>query len=129
MIFWCSIIIEMFTKTNKLSGAEGSNNNIHQPTCCGGMCVDMSAEGCCSCRVPFHIYPLGHHEKGQEVGKITKVWGGFGKEILTVADSFELHFPDGVDQVTKARLLGATFMINQLFFENSGGVPETWTIS
>jgi hypothetical protein len=99
--------------------------NIHQPTCCGGMCVDMCAEGCCSCRVPFHIYPIGHHEKGQEVGKITKVWGGLGKEILTDADSFELHFPNGVDQVTKARLLGATFMINQLFFENSGGAPES----
>jgi hypothetical protein len=95
--------------------------NIHQPTCCGGCCVDVCAEGCCSCRVPFHIYAPGDHEKGKEVGKITKIWGGLAKEVFTDADTFELQFPNDADQATKARLLGATFLINQLFFENSGG--------
>ena len=70
--------------------------------------------GCCSCRIPFHVYEPG---KGQEVGSIVKVWGGLGSEVFTDADRFEVKFPAGADGSTKARLLGMTFMLNQLFFE------------
>ena len=56
------------------------------------------------------------------MGRIVKVWGGLGQEILTDADSFEVEFPDDADSVMKANILGATFLINQLFFEsNSAG--------
>jgi hypothetical protein len=48
--------------------------DIHQPTCCGGMCVDCCAEGCCSCRIPFYIYPPGASgDVGSQSGKIVKV--------------------------------------------------------
>lgn len=94
---------------------------MHQPTCCGGMCVDICAEGCCSCRIPFHFYIPGQQDKGQEVGQVVKVWSGLGTELFTDADKFELRFPNGADAATKTRLLGATFLVNQLFFENKGG--------
>lgn len=91
---------------------------LHQPTCCMGMCVNPCAEGCCNCKVPFYIYPT-EGDKDKEVGKITKVWGGMAKEMFTDADTFETDFPEGVDAQTKARILGAVFMINQVFFESS----------
>eukprot|EP00598_Pedospumella_elongata_P005345 CAMPEP_0184980898 /NCGR_PEP_ID=MMETSP1098-20130426/10767_1 /TAXON_ID=89044 /ORGANISM="Spumella elongata, Strain CCAP 955/1" /LENGTH=257 /DNA_ID=CAMNT_0027504399 /DNA_START=32 /DNA_END=805 /DNA_ORIENTATION=+ len=94
--------------------------NVHQPTCCGGCCVDICAEGCCSCRIPFHIYEPGKHTKGEEVGQVVKIWSGLGKEMFTDADNFELRFPPNADAHTKTRLLGATFLINQLFFEGQG---------
>lgn len=92
--------------------------HIHQPTCCGGMCVDLCSEGCCSCRIPFHVYAPGREEKGQELGSVTKIWSGMKKEITSDADNFELQFPADADTTTKTRLLGATFLINQIFFEN-----------
>ena len=29
---------------------------IQMPTCCGGMCIDVCAEGLCNCRIPFYVY-------------------------------------------------------------------------
>lgn len=55
--------------------------DIHQPTCCGGTCVnccDKDGAGCC--RVPFFIYPSGGDEQSRS-GKITKVWLGMKKEV------------------------------------------------
>lgn len=97
---------------------------IQQPTCCGGCCVNCCAEGFCSCRVPFYIYEPGQHVAGQEVGKVVKIWSGLLNELFTDADKFELRFPTNADGHNKTRLLSATFLINQLFFENqssSGG--------
>jgi hypothetical protein len=52
------------------------------------------------------------------VGEITKVWGGFSKELLGDADTFKIIFPPNIDGPAKANLLGTTFLINQLFFES-----------
>jgi hypothetical protein len=38
---------------------------ISPPVCCGGCCVDVCAEGCCNCKIPFYLYPPG---KRQEAG-------------------------------------------------------------
>ena len=100
---------------------EALQYNLHQPTCCCGMCVDLCAEGCCSCRIPFNIYEPGKHAAGQEVGQVVKVWSGLATEVFTDADKFELRFPANADAQTKTRLLGATFLINQLFFEGKKG--------
>ncbi len=83
----------------------------------GGMCVDCMAEGLCNCKIPFYVYKPGKCEKGEEVGKIVKVWGGLGREMLTDAAQFELSFPPGIDTQAKARLLGSTIFVNMLFFE------------
>jgi hypothetical protein len=96
--------------------------SLHQPTCCFGLCVNCCKEGCCNCRIPFYIYSPDND--ANEVGKIVKIWGGFAKEILTDADTFEVQFPTNQDAATKARVLGATFLINQLFFERQKGGVE-----
>ena len=104
--------------------AEGVQTHvIHQPKCCGGLCVDVFAEGCCSCRIPFYVYNVTKGadnkitESDKHDGAITKVWGGMAKEIFTDADNFELSFPSKADVNNKATLLGGVFLINQLFFE------------
>lgn len=64
----CWLCVPGFTVKND------SGNHIydlHQPTCCGGMCVDICKEGCCNCRIPFYIYPPSQDQG--EVGKIVKV--------------------------------------------------------
>jgi hypothetical protein len=90
---------------------------VHQPTCCGGMCVNICAGGCCKCRVPFEIYD----SEDKPVGEITKIWGGLSKEVLTDADTFETVFPPTADPAAKARVMAAVFLINQIFFETSEG--------
>lgn len=61
--------------TFKVLKEDGTHQfNIHQPTCCGGMCVDCCAEGCCNCRIPFYIFvPGASGEVGSQSGKIVKV--------------------------------------------------------
>lgn len=92
---------------------------IQMPSCCGGVCVDESAEGHCSKKIPFYIYPPGKGAKGEEIGKIIKLWRGFWTETFTDADSFQIEFPKGIDETAKARVLGSVFFINMLFFEKA----------
>jgi hypothetical protein len=87
----------------------------------GGVCVDCMAEGCCNCKIPFYIYPTGSAGgKGEEVGKVVKMWRGMGTEVFTDAASFQLDFPKEADAPSKAMLLGTTMFINMLFFEKGG---------
>jgi len=102
----------------KLAGPDGNvDYHIHVPTCCGGVCVDCCAEGCCNCKVPFYVYKPDNDKPKQEVGKIIKLWQGMGTELFTDADTFSLEFPDDADAAAKARLLGTSIFINFLFFE------------
>jgi hypothetical protein len=92
--------------------------HVHQPTCLGGLCVDCCAEGWCNCRVPFYVYPVDSAgDEDLPVGRIVKVWSGLGNELLGV-HQFECAFPHAADAATKARLMGATFLINELFFRH-----------
>merc|ERR1712039_658044 len=91
--------------------------NIQMPTCCGGLCVNCMAEGCCNCKVPFYIYlPGTPPTDGNQVGKIVKHWRGLGSEIFTDATSFQVEFPLNSSVETKARLMGITYFVNILFF-------------
>ena len=69
------------------------------------------------------LHPWTFHvsANGREIGKITKKWSGFGKEIFTDADTFfvEIDAPDLSVEVRKV-ILGATFLIDFLHFENKG---------
>jgi hypothetical protein len=41
--------------------------NVHMPTCCGGLCIDICVNGMCTFTpIPFNIYPVnnGIEEKG-----------------------------------------------------------------
>ena len=90
---------------------------VQQPSCCGGLVVDCAAEGCCNCKLPIYIYPPGKGGKGEEVGKIIKLWRGMGTEVFTDATSFQVDMPKGIDAAAKSRILGTTMFINMLFFE------------
>jgi len=94
---------------------------VQMPSCVGGMCIDCCAEGLCNCKVPLYIYPAGSSGgKGEEIGKIVKMWRGLGTEVFTDADSFQLDFPKGIDASAKARMLGTTAFVNMIFFEEVG---------
>merc|ERR1712196_494393 len=107
--------------------------DLHMPTCMGGMCVNCCAQGCCNCRIPFYFYaPNGDEESavlssksspvpGMEnetpKAQICKVWSGLTNELFTDVDTFEVKCPDNSSADTKARLIGATLLINQVYFE------------
>ena len=78
--------------------------------------MDHCAEGCCNSRIPLYVFPPGKSgQKGHEVGKIVKVWAGFAKEFFDI-HKFEVTFPPEADVESKARLVGAMFLLNELFF-------------
>nr|CAB3264956.1 phospholipid scramblase 1 [Phallusia mammillata] len=56
----------------------------------------------------------------QKVGKISKQWSGLVKEYFTDADNFGVQFPMDLDVKVKASLLGAVFLIDFMFFEETG---------
>lgn len=60
-------------------------------------------------------------DESRSVGRISKQWGGLLREALTDADDFGLQFPVDLDVRVKAVLLGATFLIDYMFFEKRGG--------
>jgi hypothetical protein len=93
------------------------------PTCLGGTCVNVCAEGCCNCRIPFYVFPpTGGSDTGSKIGSMTKIWGGLGTELFTDADKFEVTFPNDATPDGKLRLLGSLFLLNQIFFEGQKGV-------
>ncbi|XP_043951258.1 phospholipid scramblase 2 [Drosophila biarmipes] len=78
---------------------------IEGPACFCSMC----------CSVNFNVISLA----GEKVGRISKQWSGLGREWFTDADMFGLTFPMDLDVNLKAVLLGATFLIDFMFFEKS----------
>ncbi|XP_026986660.1 phospholipid scramblase 3 isoform X2 [Sagmatias obliquidens] len=60
-------------------------------------------------------------DESRSVGRISKQWGGLLREALTDADDFGVQFPLDLDVRVKAVLLGATFLIDYMFFEKRGG--------
>jgi hypothetical protein len=103
----------------KVLNQEGAHEyNIHMPTCYGGMFVDCCSQGLGNCSQPYYIYVPGKEGEGEQVGEIARVWAdSVIQEIFSGTENFKLRFPVDVDAACKTRLLGATFLINQLFFE------------
>ena len=50
-------------------------------------------------------------ETEQEVGKISKQWSGYVKEIFTAADNFGITFPMDLDVKMKACMIVTLFLI------------------
>jgi len=80
---------------------------IEGPTCVCECCSDID----------FNISAMND----TEVGKITKQWSGFGREMFTDSDNFGVTFPIDLDVKVKATLLGATFLIDFMYFEKQSG--------
>mmetsp|Transcript_18450 Transcript_18450/g.23856 ORF Transcript_18450/g.23856 Transcript_18450/m.23856 type:complete len:223 (+) Transcript_18450:135-803(+) len=108
--FWC------LPNFSVQDGNENLEYNVHQPECCFGLCVNCFAEGCCNCNVPFYVYSPENDK--DHIGKIFKHRRGFGTQIFSDADTFQVDFPDGSSPEQKARLLGTIIFINMAFFES-----------
>mmetsp|Transcript_44020 Transcript_44020/g.110258 ORF Transcript_44020/g.110258 Transcript_44020/m.110258 type:complete len:251 (-) Transcript_44020:503-1255(-) len=108
-------------KFNVMRPDGSSEYLVSMPTCLGGLCINIFAEGLCNCRIPIYIFPPDATAFTQEtkIGFITKIWSGLGTELFTDADKFEVEFPPGAAPDSKARILGTVFLMNQLFFEKN----------
>jgi len=71
---------------------------------------------CCYCKccvdVPFKIT----RADGQDAGQLLKHWGGC-REIMGQVNDFSVHYAPGETPLNKAILLGATFLIDFMYFE------------
>lgn len=97
---------------------------LHQPTCCGGMCVNICAEGnpcgkgCC--KVSFRVYPADQKDTNGDapyLGNIIKKPKSAFTEIFTDADAFEVNFPKEASTDQKGLLIGIGLFLNAIFFE------------
>jgi len=88
---------------------------IHIPVCCF-ILPNVCKEGLCSCRVPFYIYPPNAGVDDEHVGRIVKVWAGWGNAFIGV-HQFQVEFPEKSDASTKLTLLGSALLINELYFK------------
>jgi len=74
---------------------------------------------CCTCScggdVPF---PVLSPDETVEIGKISKQWTGWAKELFTDADTFSVTFPMDMDVRMKASFLAALFLIDFMYFED-----------
>ncbi|XP_037085554.1 phospholipid scramblase 1-like [Pollicipes pollicipes] len=77
---------------------------IEGPACACSLCGDVA----------FRVLTA---DGRRPVGEITKQWGGLVREAFTDADTFGVSFPTDLDVKVKATLLGATFLIDYMFFE------------
>ncbi|KAL7577388.1 hypothetical protein ACA910_002114 [Epithemia clementina (nom. ined.)] len=103
---------------------------LHQPTCCGGCCVNCCAEGnpCARkgcCKVSFRVYPASQEGNtgGDQpyVGMIMKKPKSALVEIFTDAGAFDVNFPPDATTDQKALLAGIAVFINANFFEGENG--------
>ncbi|XP_075821117.1 phospholipid scramblase 2 [Microtus pennsylvanicus] len=79
-----------------------------------GPCITCSFGG----NIDFEIMSL---DEKIVIGRISKHWSGFLKELLTDVDSFGIQFPLDLDVKMKAVMLGACFLIDFMFFETGRG--------
>ncbi|XP_052227793.1 phospholipid scramblase 2-like [Dreissena polymorpha] len=80
----------------------------------GPMCV---ISGPCCPNVEFNVLSK---DGTTEVGRISKQWSGALREYFTDADNFGISFPMDLDVKMKATMLGAVFLIDFMYFEQSG---------
>ena len=58
---------------------------------------------------------------GNELGRVTKQWSGFGREMFTDADTFQVQYTEGsTAHDFRAMLLASAFAIDLDFFESKG---------
>jgi len=67
----------------------------------------------------FRIWTFKLMFQGQEVGRISKKWGGMLREMFTDADTFGVECQPHVPADVRKMLLVATFLIDFTCFENN----------
>lgn len=68
----------------------------------------------------FRIWTFDLKADGETIGSIRKKWGGALREVFSDADTFGIEFPSaGMGDEVRKVLLGATFLIDFVHFENN----------
>ena len=62
------------------------------------------------------MFKIGAAE--EQIGSVTKQYGGFIQEIFTTADNFLVTFPKGLDPRMKATLIATSILIVFTFISN-----------
>ena len=106
----CWICVPQF---NVYNNAQQQQYAIHMPICCGCL-PNCCAEGCC--RVPFYVYSTENHSKDVPDGKIVRMWGSLATELIGI-HQFECDFPINATAEHKSALMGATYLLNDIFFK------------
>ncbi|KAG5863776.1 hypothetical protein JTB14_012922 [Gonioctena quinquepunctata] len=79
---------------------------IEGPLCTWSICGDVE-------------FKIMSSDGSVQVGKISKQWSGLAREMFTDTDYFGITFPMDLDVRMKAVMLGACFLIDAMFFENT----------
>jgi len=79
-----------------------------------GPCCIMNGP-CCTCDTDFQLIATD----GSCIGKISKKYAGFVREMATDADRFSINFPMDLSVSCKATLLACLFLIDFMFFESN----------
>jgi len=73
--------------------------------------------GTCGENVPFDVISI---DNGNQVATITKLWGGCCRDAVLDADNFVIEFILNTSVEEKALVLATAFLIDLMYFENSG---------
>ncbi|TNN21185.1 Phospholipid scramblase 2 [Schistosoma japonicum] len=87
----------------------------------GNTVLQLRGPICCFCECwgLDIVFKVTSADGSEEIGEITRSWSGIVKELFTDADNFSISFPLDLDVKIKAILLGAVFLIDFSYFENS----------
>jgi hypothetical protein len=70
----------------------------------------------------FRPHTFWVRRNGQDLAKITKMWGGVAREMFTSADQFSIKFiAPLVEEPLRWAIVGVAFAIDLEFFEKRGG--------
>jgi hypothetical protein len=91
---------------------------LQVPTCFGGLCVDYCAEGDCTLSPSFYIYEVRENDKEKHVGKFKKICRDLSPDLLAKNEILGAYLPENADPGARARLLGAAFLFNFLYYKS-----------
>lgn len=85
---------------------------INNPTCCFGYLLNCFTPRICCCENSFNIYgPWSKGYKNSHIGSIIRQ-----PYLAGMQNSYAIEFPDKAEEESKARLLGALFLIQGMAF-------------
>ncbi|ELT93599.1 hypothetical protein CAPTEDRAFT_180693 [Capitella teleta] len=79
----------------------------------GPLCI---CKGPCCGDIDF---PVMSNDGETKIGNVAKQWSGALREFFTDADTFSISFPMDMDVKMKGVMIGALFLIDFMFFEES----------
>jgi uncharacterized protein YxjI len=68
----------------------------------------------------MHPWTLRVFQGQREMARVTKKWGGMGREMFTDADTIEVNFGMTPDENMRKLILGLGFALDLTFFERHG---------